>query len=141
MKISVEKGSYLSHQKSAFLKKGVFFSMKKSVKRGTFLILENDHTPPLLQTSGGTGISSQLCHNPLIYGHVCFWFCTKKGVQQCHCDVILICNVVKCHTNYLTGCHCYVLVGVGCNKALIECHRESCYTNIIHNALLLCDFI
>ena len=51
----VEKGSYLSLQKSAFLRKrGLFFTKKVSGK-GYLLILENDHTSPLLQTSGGTG--------------------------------------------------------------------------------------
>ena len=45
----VEKGSYLSHQKSAFflffLKRGLFFNEKVSEK-GYLFILENDHTSP-----------------------------------------------------------------------------------------------
>ena len=51
----LEKGSLSSPQMSAILKiRGHFFNEKVSEK-GYLLILENDHTSPLLQTSGGTG--------------------------------------------------------------------------------------
>ena len=65
----VQKGSLLCSEESVFCikgvpfmspkvsvlkKRGLIFSQKVSGK-GSLLILENDHTSSLLQTSGGTG--------------------------------------------------------------------------------------
>ena len=43
-----------SSKVSVFEKRGIFFNEKVSEK-GYLFILENDHTSPLSQTSGGTG--------------------------------------------------------------------------------------